>query len=453
MSKNSSNPYESPHGIGGKGEPLLQQPSSGNGIKLFVMMVLQFFIWGAWLPQIFAYLPAKHLGDWEQFLILSCFPVSAIIGMFFSNQFADRNFSAERFLAFSHLVGGLAMLGMAFVHFDRAPPPPGLAAQDRFDGPFWMFFGLMAIHCLLYVPTISVTNAIAFSHMKNSEKEFGIVRMGGTIGWILAAWPIFFVLWGKDTAQIADSLRAIFIVSGLGSLALAGFSLLLPHTPPNKSSGVENFALFKALTLLGTPAILILFIVTFIDATIHNGYFVMSFNFLIKAGIPAEWVTPVMSIGQVAEILTMMVLGAVLANLGWRWTLIIGILGHAARFTVFALMPESKTMIILVQLLHGICYAFFFATVYIYIDKVFPKDIRTSAQGLFNFLILGVGDLAAKFLFIKLSGYFLKDGLTGYRELFLIPVGMAIFAAILLLLFFHPPKDAEEPTAIKAPAH
>jgi hypothetical protein len=92
---------------------------------------------------------------------------------------------------------------------------------------------------------------------------------------------------------------------------------------------------------------------------------------------------------------------------------------------------------------------------YIYIDKVFPKDIRTSAQGLFNFLVLGIGDLAAKWLFIRLQTQFLtgQQGLGGYRELFLVPVGMAIFAAILLLLFFHPPKEAEEPVAIKAPAH
>jgi len=426
------------------------------GIKLFIMMVLEFFIWGAWLPQIFAYLPSKHLGGLEQQLIFSCFPISAIIGMFFSNQFADRNFAAERFLAFSHLVGGLAMLGMAFVPFNRIAPEVGTKAPNLYDTSFWMFFALMAIHCLVYVPTISVTNAIAFSHMKNSEKEFGLVRMGGTIGWILAAWPIFFVLWGKPADQVSQSLAAIFIVSGLGSLALAGYSLLLPHTPPNKTSGGESFALLKALKLLSTPAILILFIVTFIDATIHNGYFVTAFNFLVSAGIAPEWVTPVMSIGQVAEILTMMILGYVLANLGWRWTLIIGILGHAARFTVFAFMPENKAMIIIVQLLHGICYAFFFATVYIYIDKVFPKDIRTSAQGLFNFLILGVGDLAAKWLFVWLQGRFVNDvtkPLEGYRELFLVPVGMAIAAALLLLFFFHPPRDAEEPVAIKAPAH
>ena len=430
-----------------------QAGPSGVGIKLFIMMVLEFFLWGAWLPLIFGYLPAMGLTENEQMLILSAFPVSAIIGMFFSNQFADRNFSAERFMAFSHLVGGLAMAGLAWVRFDRLPLEPGEVIKP-YDASFWMFFGLMSLHCLLYVPTISIANSIAFSHMKNSEKEFGIVRMGGTIGWILAAWPIAFILYGKPEAEVLKATSAIFVVSGGASLLLAAFSLVLPHTPPNKATGAESFALLRALKLLGTPAILVLFIATFIDSTIHNGYFVMTGTFLAKAGIPSAWIMVVMSLGQVAEILTMMFLGLVLSKLGWRWTMIIGILGHAARFSVFAFFPDQTGLIVAIQFIHGICYAFFFATVYIYIDKVFPKDIRTSAQGLFNFLILGVGDLAAKWLFIPLQARFVTgEGLAGYRELFLVPTGMAIGAAVLLLLFFHPPREAEEPVAIKAPSH
>src|SRR3954447_12878876 len=118
-------------------------------LKLFLMMVLQFFIWGAWLPLIFNYLPSLGFSPGEQSFILNAFPISAIVGMFFSNQFADRNFAAEKFLAFSHLIGGLAILSLAFMH------------------SFWPFFLLMFIHCLLYVPTISITNSIAFANMKD----------------------------------------------------------------------------------------------------------------------------------------------------------------------------------------------------------------------------------------------------------------------------------------------
>src|SRR2546429_6526639 len=127
--------------------------TSAIRLKLFFMMVLEFFIWGAWLPLIFGYLPSLGFSPIQQSMILNAFPVAAIIGMFFSNQFADRNFAAERFLAFSHLVGGLAMLALAWTR------------------TFWPFFGFMLVHCLLYVPTISITNSIAFANMKD-PREF-----------------------------------------------------------------------------------------------------------------------------------------------------------------------------------------------------------------------------------------------------------------------------------------
>jgi MFS family permease len=202
--------------------------------------------------------------------------------------------------------------------------------------------------------------------------------------------------------------------------------------------------------LLRLPFLLVLFIVTFIDATIHNGYFVMSFGFLADVGFKPENIMPIMSIGQIAEILTMAALGAVLAKFGWRTTMILGILGHAARFAVFAFFPQNHAIIVAVQVLHGICYAFFFATVYIFIDAAFPKDVRASAQGLFNLLILGLGDLAAKWLFVplmkewKVSKLLLEGGtkeMIDYHKLFLVPVGLALLATILLAVAFHPPKE------------
>jgi MFS family permease len=160
---------------------------------------------------------------------------------------------------------------------------------------------------------------------------------------------------------------------------------------------------------------------------------------------------PIMSIGQVAEILTMAMLGAVLKRLGWKLTMILGILGHALRFGVFAFFPDNKELIIVVQVLHGICYAFYFATVYIFIDAAFPKDLRTSAQGLFNLLILGLGDLAAKWFFLKLQGDLTVNGVTDYRTLFLWPTGLALLAAVILAVFFRPPRQ-EEPIVAGSPA-
>ena len=417
-------------------------------LKLFLMMVLEFFIWGAWLPLIFGYLPSLGFTTTQQSLILNAFPVASIIGMFFSNEFADRKFAAEKFLAFSHLVGGIAMIGLGFVR-DFSP-----------------FFLLMLVHCLLYVPTISITNSIAFANMKDPQKEFGLVRMGGTIGWILAAWPFTFILvdWAKVNASnpqgiggwigaalanglsgpaLQSATKWTFIVAGIASLLLAAFSLTLPHTPPKKGSGDNKLAWLESVRFLKHPFILVLWVVTFIDSFVHNCYFNWTGTFLGSpaVGVPGNWIMPVMSIGQVAEILTMFVLGATLKALGWRTTLIVGILGHAARFAVYALFPQHKELIILVQILHGICYAFFFATVYIFVDAYFPKDARSSAQGLFNVMILGVGALVANSICPWLiQEVFTQNGVTNFRGLFLVPCLISVGAVLLLGLLFHPPK-------------
>ena len=437
--------------------------------KLFIMMVLQFFIWGAWLPLIFGYLPSLGFSPGEQAWILNAFPIAAIVGMFFSNQFADRNFAAEKFLAFSHLIGGLAMLGLAFTK------------------SFWPFFGLMMIHCLLYVPTISITNSIAFASMKDAQKEFGIVRMGGTIGWILAAWPFTFILvdWDKVHAANAEGFTAwlgavlgsgltgdalksatkwTFVVAGVASLMLAAFSLLLPHTPPKKKAegAGESLAWLEAMKLLKHPFVLVLWVVTLADSFVHNCYFNWTGSFLGAAvkdggvGIPGNWIMPVMSVGQIAEILTMFILGAKLKKLGWRTTMIVGILGHAARFAVYAFLPEHKEVIILVQVLHGICYAFFFATVYIFVDAYFPKDARASAQGLFNVMILGVGALLANSICPWLMQEKFTDAATkaiNFKGLFLVPMFVATAASVALAIFFHPPKSADASGGTAATPH
>jgi hypothetical protein len=321
--------------------------------------------------------------------------------------------------------------------------------------------------------------------MKNPEKEFGLVRMGGTIGWILAAWPFVFIFvdWAKvDAAHPSgfvawlgtalshplsgDAAKAAtkwtFIVAGIASLALAAFSLTLPHTPPKKAAegAGEKLAWLEALRLLKHPFVLVLWLVTLVDSFVHNCYFSWTGVFLGTAesaggvGIPSNWITPVMSIGQIAEILTMFVLGATLRKLGWRTTMIVGILGHAARFAVYAFMPQNAGAIILIQILHGICYAFFFATVYIFVDAYFPKDIRSSAQGLFNLQILGIGALLAYSICPWLmQSVYTKGNIVDFRGLFIVPLAAASVAAIVLALFFHPPKNTAAAAQAAAMAH
>lgn len=406
-------------------------------VRLFLMMVLQLAVWGAWAPKLFPYMGLLGFAPWQQSLVGSCWGVAALAGMFFSNQFADRNFAAERFMAVSHLLSGLALIGVAF------------------STTFWPFFACYMVYSLLYVPTLSVSNSIAFANLKDPAKQFGAVRMGGTVGWMLVSWPFIFLLGAKADA---DQIRWIFLVAATVSFALAAYSLTLPHTPPRREAeGVDRLAWRRAVKLLGVPFVGVLFLVTFIDSVIHNGYFVMADGFLTnRVGIAGNLSMLVLSLGQLAEIATMLVLGPVLVRLGWRITMVIGVLGHAARFAVFAFFADSLPVIIAVQLLHGICYAFFFATVYIFVDAAFPKDVRSSAQGLFNLLILGIGSVVASFLFPTLIGRLTTKvtdvggtelQIVDYQTLFLVPTGMALVAVLLLALFFHPPTRGPEPVA------
>jgi MFS family permease len=417
--------------------------------KLFLMMVLELAVWGAWFEMVFGYLGASGLNftSGQQSWILAMFPLAAIAGMFFSNQFADRNFEAQKFMAASHLIGGLAMAGMAYTT------------------SFWPMLAFMAIHCFFYVPTLSIANGIAFNAMKDAQSEFGMIRMGGTVGWIFAATPFVFLLadWSKiepmsqvgfvkwigevfgnplEGQALVHATVWTFKVSAIVSIILAAFSLTLPKTPPKPlAPGESPYAWLVAFKLLAKPYILILWVVTFLDAALLQMYFSWTGRFLGKIGVAGNFIALTMKIGQVAEVLTMVVLGMVLKRLGWKWTMVLGILGHTVRFTVFALFPHEPPVIASI-LLHGVCYAFFFATVYIFVDAVFPKDVRSSAQGLFNVMILGLGplvvNLTAPYLF---DNIFTHDSETNFKGLFLMASGLSVFAALLLALGFHPPKN------------
>ncbi len=595
--------------------PAPAPPSGGNPtaklpvalmVKLSLMMFLQFFIWGAWFEIGFSYIPGlKFAEPWMNAMVFGAFNIGALVALFFSTQYADRKFAAQKFLAVSHLIGGLAIGGLFFlqtpvgtekgnlnsvrvedhsvstpkdgvrvpalakgvlvvngekmeVEIDSAVPTSeadfaelapanekrlddyeaasaadrakadkwkGLGAADKFwaafdgdkakfdaakkkvddlkdaggdelkkatdelaklkdprfvttfvittkgeDGdlrgdakkalaPFWPFFLLMLLHSVFYVPTISITNSIAFNAFTNPEKQFGPVRLWGTIGWIAASWPFIFILadWSGVGAKggiewlgavLANSLtgaaaqdgkKSVFLVAGIASLVLAAFSLRLPHTPPKPATGGDSLAWLKAVKLLGNFPILILFVVTFIDAAVHQSYFVWTFDFLVKkVGIAENWAGAAMKIGQVAEIITMLALGWVLKSLGWKWTMVIGVLGHAIRFGVFAFFPEQPPVLLAIAL-HGVCYAFFFATVYIFVDKTFPKDARSSAQGLFNVLIVGVGPFVANFICGVLAGTAkTQDGSLSYPVVFQVSMLAALVGAALLAVFFNP---------------
>ena len=265
---------------------------------------------------------------------------------------------------------------------------------------------------------------------------------------------------GLTGQALQNATRWTYIVAGIAALLLSAFSLRLPHTPPKKAGegSAEKLAWAEALKLLRHPFVLVLWLVTFVDSFVHNCYFNWAGSFLGASsaaggvGIPGNWIMPVMSIGQIAEIFTMFILGATLKRLGWRATMILGILAYPVRFAVWAFLPEHKELIILVQVLHGVCYAFYFVSVYIFAEHYFPKDVRSSAQALFNVMILGIGVLAANSLCPKLAEEtFAQSGVTDFRHMFLVPLLAALLSAAALALFFHPPQPTQ-PAAERARA-
>jgi nucleoside transporter len=406
--------------------------------KLSVLFFLEFVIWGAWLPLLGLYMGGDYLKftNTQQAWVFNAFAIASLTGMFFGGQLADRYFAQEKFLAISHLLGGLSILGLVVV-------------KD-----FWSFFGLMLLHCFFYVPTISVANALAFANLKDAQSDFGKVRLWGTIGWIAAGLMLL--------AMPQGQLTLTFVIAGVASLLLAVFSLALPHTPPAVNEG-SSFAPLEAIKLLAIPAIAVLFVVTLLDSLVHYCYFFYTSRFLATLGLKENWIAAAMSIGQVMEIVAMAALGWFLKNLGWRKTMIIGVLGQAVRFGVYAFgTPETLWLVIAVNVVHGFAYACFFATVYIFVDENFPKDVRTSAQSLFNLLILGLGPFLGNFLWGWLGDVYTKPSVvngqpvTGidYYHLFLVPMGFAIFASLLLAVFFHPPKkDPVDVEAVPVAAH
>jgi nucleoside transporter len=386
--------------------------------RLSVMMFLEYVIWGTWLPLLALYL-SRFLGfsGTDVGWIFATLAIASVVAVFGGGQIADRYLATERFLAVSLAVAGLAMFALPF------------------QKSFWPFFLAMLVHNLMYVPTLSLTNSMCFHHLKDAKEQFGRVRMWGTIGWIAASWPFVFLLRGKEGAELESALTAIFWIAGGASLALAAWSLTLPHTPPARKG--ENNAPLEAIKLLAVPSILVLFVVTFMDSLVHACYFQWTSPFLSDIGVPENWIMPAMSIGQIAEIGTMAVLGVFLKRFGWRKIMTFGILGHAIRFAIYSL-GGPVWLVVASNVVHGFCYAFFFATVYIFVDECFPADARASAQTLFNLLILGLGPFLGNLLWGKLADVLTTDGSIDFRTLFLAPTALAIVAALVLLAGFRP---------------
>ena len=330
----------------------------------------------------------------------------------------------------------------------------GAAYQTTYAGWLW----LSVLDSLLYMPTLALSNSLAFAHLDDRNRQFPMVRVWGTIGWIVASWlfPLFWLLsdvrlqalppfyGGVEVEGAIGRLVDALIVSGVVSILYAGFCLLLPHTPPKKDA-VESLAFRKAFRLLRRRSFLVLVLASLPIAVIHQIYFMQTGPFFGDVlGLGASQIGPAMTIGQFAEIAVMLLTGWLLARLGFRWVIVLGALAYFARYLIFATV-ESVPVVIASQAIHGLCYACFFAAAFIYVDRIAPPDIRHSAQTVFGILFLRIGPVLSVWFLDLLSGSLQHPTWPiDYRQLWLvvslIGLGTAIFVAVLFR-----DETAEEP--------
>ena len=342
--------------------------TSSTTVRLSIMMFLQFFIWGAWFVTLFLILGGNGLAD----IIAKSYgtaPLAAIIAPLFLGLVADRFFSSERVMGVLLLIGGGLMLMV-----------PGAVAAGKGDLVVWLFTG----HMLCYMPTLGLGNTIAFSHLPSTT--FPKVRVWGTIGWIAAGLVAGFLGWSA-------SLN-LFWMAGISSLALGVYSFTLPHTPPpaaGKPFDLRSVLMLDAFRMLGKPAFLVFIICSTLICVPLAYYYSNTSGFLGNMGF--EQPASAMTIGQMSEIIFMLLVPFFFRKLGVKWMILVGMLAWTVRYLLFAFGAPDQVawMLFLGIALHGICYDFFFVTGFIYTDRIAPKEIRGQAQSMLVFFTQGVG--------------------------------------------------------------
>jgi nucleoside transporter len=349
-----------------------QSTSSAITAKLSVMMFLQFFIWGAWYVTAPNYLGSIGFGANDFSWTYSVGPIAGIISPFFVGMIADRFFPAQRVLAVLHLVGGVIML-IAAGMMNPGVNPTTLN---------WFFFG----HMLCFYPTLALSNSIAMRHVQDTEKQFPLIRVFGTIGWIVAGLSLTFLLW--------DTKVQMFYLAGGAALLLGVVSFFLPSTPPTSSGkvGIRQVLGLDALVMLKDRSYLVFLLSSTLICIPLAFYYQITSRVVEMVGLP---IGQTMSYGQMSEIFFMLVMPFFFKRLGVKWMLAIGMACWVLRYALFAFgAPEQVIWMILVGVIvHGICYDFFFVTGQIYTDKKAPEAIRGQAQGMLVLFTLGIGML------------------------------------------------------------
>ncbi|MFN4261159.1 MAG: MFS transporter [Gemmataceae bacterium] len=423
--------------------------------RLSAMMFLQFAVWGAWTPVLGGLYLNQPQGmgfsGTQTAQVYATWAAATIIAPLIAGQLVDRWFATQRFLAVVNLLGAGLMFLMAHV----AP------------GHFWEFFGWMALYQLLCAPTMSLTVSLAFHHLPDGQRQFGVIRLWGTVGFIVVS--LVFGEWLKDWATLRQLLGQSVDMSalmtnpmkvgqclnwaGVLSLVFGMYCLTLPHTPP-ATAAKNPYAFLAALELLREKSFAVLLIVSVIVATELQFYFIFASKFFASLGFAEGTAAQLMTIGQIVEVFTLLALPWFVARYGIKTTIAVGILAWTIRYGIFA-WGEPRWLVVASQGLHGLAYGFFMVGGMMYTDRVASKDIRASAQGLLLLATLGVGKLISSQIAGPVKDYFTIEtsttAVTNWHMVFLVPVMVTLVGAVGFLLFFHEKKEIKELDAAVGP--
>ncbi|PWN06696.1 MFS transporter [Rhodohalobacter mucosus] len=409
--------------------------------RLSVMMFLQFFIWGGFFVTMGIYLLEIFEGEEGLNSIIgqayATHNWAAVLAPVLVGLIADRYFNAERVNAVCHILGAALLWYAATITAE-----PGL------------FIWTMFAYFMLYMPTLALVNAISFANIGDPDKEFPKIRVWGTIGWIAAGFVVAqtilgwvnipFLEWFTGVEAGIQSTSIPLQMSAIISLIYGLYSFTLPPAPPSEKG--KKFSLAEALGLdavkLLTNKNFAIFSFSSFAISIPLAFYYARTNDFIAAMAFGDAAPSFMTIGQMSEVLFMILIPFFLVRLGVKWMLLVGMLAWTARYFLFGFFPESTALLLVGIALHGVCYDFFFVTGQLYVEKKAPKSLRASAQGFFNLLTYGVGMLIGNYLLgwwgdnINLDGATRQGWLDGAFSFWIMPAAAALVVAIFFFFFF-----------------